>query len=227
MSKGALGYLRRQYLCVLRRCAFLNAFSSWLLLVAPMAMAEQPGIVADGRTATTLTQAGAVTDITTATVKGNNAFNSFTRFNIGLGQTVNLHVPREAANLLNLVRNERSQIDGVMNAYKDGRIGGNVFFFNPHGMVVGAQGQINVGSLTVATPTPAFMERLIGPGGVIDDAAVDQALRGEIPLSETGLITVKGSVKAARAVQLAGQYRRPRSRRADAAGRRHSAHRRQ
>ncbi|MCB1953017.1 MAG: leukotoxin LktA family filamentous adhesin, partial [Rhodocyclaceae bacterium] len=203
MSQGALTYLRRQYLCVLRRCAFLNAFSSWLLLAAPMAMAGQPGIVTDGRTATTLTQAGAVTDITTATVKGSNAFNSFSRFNIGSGQTVNLHLPQQAANLLNLVRNERSQIDGVMNAYKDGRIGGNVFFFNPHGMVVGAQGQINVGSLTVATPTPAYMERLIGPGGAIDDVAVEQALRGEIPLSESGLITVKGSVKAARAVQLA------------------------
>ncbi|TVT46933.1 MAG: leukotoxin LktA family filamentous adhesin [Denitromonas halophila] len=203
VSQGALTYLRRQYLCVLRRCAFLNAFSSWLLLAAPMAMAGQPGIVTDGRTATTLTQAGAVTDITTATVRGNNAFNSFSRFNIGSGQTVNLHLPQQTANLLNLVRNERSQIDGVMNAYKDGRIGGNVFFFNPHGMVVGAQGQINVGSLTVATPTPAYMERLIGPGGAIDDAAVDQALRGEIPLSESGLITVKGSVKAARAVQLA------------------------
>lgn len=203
MSYGALAYLRRQYLCVLRRCAFLNALSSWLLLAAPMAAVAQPGIVTDGRTATTLTQAGATTDITTATVRGNNAFNSFSRFNIGAGQTVNLHLPQQAANLLNLVRNERSQIDGVMNAYKDGRIGGNVFFFNPHGMVVGAQGQINVGSLTVATPTPAFMERLIGPGGVIDDAAVDQALRGEIPLSESGLITVKGSVRAARAVQLA------------------------
>ncbi|MCB1963628.1 MAG: leukotoxin LktA family filamentous adhesin [Rhodocyclaceae bacterium] len=203
MSYGALAYLRRQYLCVLRRCAFLNAFSSWLLLAAPAAMAAQPPIVTDGRTATTLSQSGAVTDITTATVRGKNAFNSFSRFNIGSGQTVNLHLPQQTANLLNLVRNERSHIDGVMNAYKDGRIGGNVFFFNPHGMVVGAQGQINVGSLTVATPTPAYMERLIGPGGVIDDAAVDQALRGEIPLSESGLITVKGSVKAARAVQLA------------------------
>ncbi|MCB1939957.1 MAG: leukotoxin LktA family filamentous adhesin, partial [Rhodocyclaceae bacterium] len=136
MSYGALAYLRRQYLCVLRRCAFLNAFSSWLLLAAPAAMAAQPPIVTDGRTATTLSQSGAVTDITTATVRGKNAFNSFSRFNIGSGQTVNLHLPQQTANLLNLVRNERSHIDGVMNAYKDGRIGGNVFFFNPHGMVV-------------------------------------------------------------------------------------------
>ncbi len=203
MSYSALAYLRRQYLCVLRRCAFLNAFSSWMLLAAPAAMAAQPAIVTDGRTQTTLTQAGAVTDITTATVKGQNAFNSFTRFNIGSGQTVNLHLPGQTANLLNLVRNERSIIDGVMNAYKNGQIGGNVFFFNPHGMVVGAQGQINVGSLTVATPTPEYMERLVGPGGIIDDAAVNQALSGQIPLSPSGLITVKGTIRAVRAAQLA------------------------
>jgi filamentous hemagglutinin family protein len=201
VSYAAQAYLRRQYLCVLRRCAFLNAFASWLLLAAPAAMAAD--IVTDGRTQTTLNRSGTVTDITTATVKGQNAFNSFSRFNIGSGQTVNLHLPGQATNLLNLVRNERSVINGVMNAYKDGRIGGNVFFFNPHGMVVGAQGQIKVGSLTVAAPTPEYMERLVGPGGVIDDAAVNQALSGEIPLSESGLITVKGGIRAVRAAQLA------------------------
>ena len=34
MSYAAQAYLRRQYLCVLRRCAFLNAFASWMLLAA-------------------------------------------------------------------------------------------------------------------------------------------------------------------------------------------------
>ncbi len=177
MSHGALAYLRRQYLCVLRRCAFLNAFASWMLLAAPAAMAAD--IVPDGRTQTSLQQAGAVTDVSTATVRGKNAFNSFSRFNIGSGQTVNLHVPKRAANLLNVVRKERSVLNGVMNAYKDGRIGGNVYFFNPHGVVVGQQGQINVGSLHVAAPTPAYVERLVGPNGQIDNAAVAQALSGE------------------------------------------------
>ena len=202
MSDSALGYLRRQYLCVLRKCAFLSAFSSQLLLMAA-AHAGSPAIVPDGRTATVLNSSGAVTDIRTGTVRGNNAFNSFSRFNIGSGQTVNLHLPAATVNLLNLVRNERSMLNGVMNSYKDGRIGGNVFFFNPHGTVVGAQGQINVGSLTMAAPTPEYMERLIGPGGQINDDAVAQALSGEIPLSESGVITIKGSVRAARAVQLA------------------------
>lgn len=40
-SQGSLTYLRRQYLCVLRRYAFLNVCSSWLQLAAPMAMAPE------------------------------------------------------------------------------------------------------------------------------------------------------------------------------------------
>ncbi len=203
MSYSALAYLRRQYLCVLRRNAFLNAFASWMVFAAPAALAGPADIVTDGRTATTLNRNGDVTDISTTTVQGENAFNSFNRFNIGAGQTVNLHVPDRANNLLNLVRKERSVINGVMNAYKDGRIGGNVFFFNPHGVVIGQQGQVNVGTLSVATPTPEYMERLVGPGGAIDEAAVRQALSGEIPLSPSGLITVKGKINAVRAAQLA------------------------
>ena len=201
MSYGALGYLRRQYLCVLRRCAFLNACAAPLMMMAA-AHAGSAAIVPDGRTATTLASHGTVTDIRTSTVKANNAFNSFSRFNIGRGQTVNLHLPGGSSNLLNLVRNERSALDGVMNAYKDGRIGGNVFFFNPHGVVIGAGGQINVGSLTVATPTAGFMDKLIDGAGRIDDATLAAALEGRIPLSESGLITVEGRVRAARAVNL-------------------------
>ena len=71
--------------------------------------------------------------INTGTVKGVNAFNSFSQFNVNGGQTVNLNLPTGTANLLNLVRDGVSNIGGIVNAYKDGRIGGNVFFFNPHG----------------------------------------------------------------------------------------------
>jgi len=110
-------------------------------------------ITTDGRTQTQLTINGSVTDVTTRTVQGVNAINSFHRFNIGNGQTVNLYLLTGTANLLNLVHDERSYFDGVLNAYKGGRIGSNVYFLNPHGMLVGAGGVLNVGSLTMATPT--------------------------------------------------------------------------
>lgn len=208
MSYGALTYLRRQYLCVLRRCSALNASAAWAALaaagvVASPAVLAAPDIVPDGRTQTRINTQGAVSDITTATVRGNNAFNSFSRFNIAAGETVNLQLPASTTNLLNLVRDQRSVFDGVLNAFKDGRIGGNVFFFNPHGLVVGAQGQLNVGSLTLVAPTPGTLDRLVSAAGVVDDAAVAQALAGRYSLGDSGLIRVKGTINAARAVQLA------------------------
>ncbi|MDI1349481.1 leukotoxin LktA family filamentous adhesin, partial [Aquabacterium sp.] len=208
MSHGAITLVRRQYLAILRRCASLNA-SGWMalggfsaglgLLTGGVAQAAGPGIVTDGRTQTAVTPVGgnqAVIDVTTQTVKGVNGFNSFSQFSVYGGQTVNLHVPQGAANLLNLVNGPQSQIDGVLNAYKDGRIGGNVFFFNPLGIVVGAGGQVNVGSLMLATPTQAYMDRLMDGQGRIDDAALAEALAGRVPLSASGLISVKGQVRA-------------------------------
>ena len=204
MSHGAITQFRRQYLAILRRCATLNAMG-WMacglgaggaVLLTPVD-AQAQGIVTDGRTNTTVTGGGtANVTVNTGTVKGVNAFNSFSQFNVNGGQTVNLNLPTGTANLLNLVRDGASNINGIVNAYKDGRIGGNVFFFNPHGFVVGAGGQINVGSLLMATPTSAFMDKLVGPGGAVDDAAVADALAGRIPLTTSGLITMQGRIRA-------------------------------
>lgn len=204
MSHGAITQFRRQYLAILRRCATLNAMG-WMacglgaggvVLLTPVD-AQAQGIVTDGRTDTTVTGGGtASVTVNTGTVRGVNAFNSFSHFNVNNGQTVNLNLPTGTANLLNLVRNSASQINGIVNAYKDGRIGGNVFFFNPHGFVVGAGGQINVGSLLMATPTSAFMDKLVGAGGAIDDTAVADALAGRIPLTTSGLITMQGRIRA-------------------------------
>jgi filamentous hemagglutinin family protein len=204
MSYAALGFLRQQYLCVLRRCAWFNAGMISGLICLPSVSVQAGSIVPDGRTQTQVSVNGAITDITTQTIRGANAFNSFSRFNVDTANTVNLHLPGQTSNLLNLVHGEKSYINGLVNAYKDGRIGGNVFFFNPYGVVVGESGVLNVGSLTMATPTTAFMDRLVNPAGVIDDAATAQALTGQVPLSQTGLVLVKGRINAAAGVTLAG-----------------------
>lgn len=204
MSYAALGFLRRQYLCILRRCAWYNALAVCGSLVLPGTGALADSIVADGRTQTQVAVSGAVTNITTQTLRGNNAYNSFSKFNVDTGNTVNLHLPGQTSNLLNLVHGERSYINGLVNAYKGGSIGGNVYFFNPYGVVVGAGGVINVGSLTMSTPTTQFMDRLINPSGSIDDAATAQALAGQMPLSPTGLVRVEGRIHATQDVTLAG-----------------------
>jgi filamentous hemagglutinin family protein len=145
---------------------------------------------------------GAVTNVTTATVRGANAFNSFSIFNVPHGTTANVHVPASAHNLINIVRDRRSDVHGVLNSIRDGRIGGNVWFANPHGFLVGPTGVVNVGALTLTTPTQAFVDKFFVSPGNPNDAAVSQLLAGTEPRNASGTIAVQGRINAAEGVRL-------------------------
>jgi mucin-19 len=174
---------------------------------SPAPDAASPGnqIIPTGRTATTVAVSGAVTDITTATISSGNAYNDFSLFRAVAGTTVNLQVPSPANNLVNVVRNAPAVVNGILNSYKDGQIGGNVVFADPYGFVVGSQGTINVGSLMVRTPSAAFLDQLINPAGKIDDTAAAALLAGDIPLSPDGRVSIRGTVNARDNVSLAAQ----------------------
>ena len=112
-----------------------------------------------------LQTSGSVTNVTTSTISGNNAFNSFSQFSVGQGNTVNLQLPTGTQNLVNIVRDAPVYVNGTLNSYMNGAIGGNVYFADPKGFVVGRSGTVNVGSLNVSTPTREFTDSLIGAGG--------------------------------------------------------------
>lgn len=101
-----------------------------------------------------------------------------------------------------MVYGGRTEINGVLNAYANGHIGGNVAFADPYGLVVGRSGVVNVGSLSVSTPTKDFMNRMLGAGGQINDAAVSQFLAGEAPLSADGSVDIEGRINAAGGIRL-------------------------
>ena len=153
-------------------------------------------IVPDGRTATTVGTVGNVTDVHTSTQRGANAFNSFQSFSVGVGQVANLHLPSSAANLINLVRGEGTTIDGLLNSIRDGRIGGNVYFANPHGFIVSSSGVVNVGSLHVSTPSQRFVDDFFSAPGSPDEAMVAQLLSGNAPRNANGVIVIDGRVNA-------------------------------
>lgn len=159
-------------------------------------------IIPDGRTATTVGTIGNVTDIHTTTRRGANAFNSFHTFNVDAGHVANLHLPDNAANLINLVRDERTTIDGMLNAIRDGSIGGNVYFANPHGFIVSSGGVVNVGNLHVSTPTQGFVDDFFTAPGAPDDAAVALLLSGNAPRNAGGVVTIDGRVNAVDGVSL-------------------------
>lgn len=162
-------------------------------------------IVIDGKTETQVIVSNNITDITTNTISGVNAINSFKIFNVAQSNVVNLYIPDTATNLINLVHNERSEIYGMLNSIKDGQIGGNVYFLNPHGILVGESGVINVGSLAMITPTNDFM------GGFFNDLtgkpfelSIQQVLEGQVPISDSGLVTIKGKVNAISDINIQG-----------------------
>ena len=159
-------------------------------------------IVPDGRTATSLSVSGATTDITTGTMAGGNAYNSFSRFEVGEQNTVNLHVPSNAGYLINIVRDAPVVVEGTLNGYKNGRIGGNVVFSDSHGFIVGEKGVVNAGSLTVNTPTRDFLDQVIDPAGNINTELGARLITGDVPLSPDGSIVIKGKINAKRGVSL-------------------------
>lgn len=162
---------------------------------------------------------GNVTHIWADKVVSNAAVNVFKDFQLDANNIANMYFNTkgasgaDAANLVNFV-NSRIDINGTVNAVKDNKIGGNLFFLSKDGMAVGKSGVINTGSLYVMTPTQDFMdaaktiattapdetaaEKLAHITNITTDAASWQS----IPLNSSGTITVLGKVNAVNEVRL-------------------------
>ncbi len=187
---------------VRRSTASLLALNLGLAFMPPAMAGPADGIVIDGRTQTTIGTVGNTVSVNTTTVNGLNAFNSFKTFNVGTGVTANLYLPTGTDNLFNLVRDARSDIFGTVNAIKGGQVGGNVWFANPYGMVVGTSGVLNVGALTVATPTTGFVDSFFTSPNNPDLGAVNQLLNGTAPRNAAGVVTIQGRINAINGVTL-------------------------
>jgi hypothetical protein len=161
----------------------------------------QTVLTPDGKTATNVQRSGAVVDVTTGTVKGVNAFNSFKRFEVGQPDTVNLRLPDGTSTLINMVYDAPIRIDGVLNSIKGNQIGGRVVFADPFGMVVGRTGVLNVGSLIATSPTASFLSGVIGVNG-IDDAAVGMLLSTKLAQAPGSSVRIDGRINALERVRL-------------------------
>ncbi|MBR1087140.1 leukotoxin LktA family filamentous adhesin [Bradyrhizobium manausense] len=198
MLQGLARFRSMSLLCAMQM-VFLPVFSIRL-------QAQTANVIApDGRTGTSLQTSGSVTNVTTSTVSGANAFNSFSQFSVGQGNTVNLRLPTGTKNLVNIVRDAPVYVNGTLNSYMNGAIGGNVYFADPKGFVVGRSGTVNVGSLNVSTPTREFTDSLIGPNGAINGTAVGNLMAGSFPVSPDGNVRIYGRINAIDGVRLTGQ----------------------
>jgi filamentous hemagglutinin family protein len=162
------------------------------------------GLKTDTDTSVIVVNSNTVT-ITTATKKGGTAFNSFGDFNVATGNTVNMVVPDGASTLVNLVHDTATVINGNLNGVQGGSIGGHVIFADPSGMVVGASGVVNVGSLTVTTPSALQMQQLVitavnGSSADGNKAATD--LKAGTLNGGSGTLSIGGKINASGSINL-------------------------
>lgn len=169
---------------------------------------------------TIINKGNGVTDIWADRVVGNSAVNVFKDFQLDANNIANMYFKTQQGsewkdNLVNFV-NSRIDINGTVNAVKDNKIGGNLFFLSKDGMAVGKSGVINTGSLYVMTPTPDFMEAVqtVGTEAPAEDAnkylgyitnITDPTKANAweiIPVNTSGTITVLGKVNATNEVQM-------------------------
>ena len=145
----------------------------------------------------TLANGGKQYDITNQQVNNGNALNKFTDFALTQHDVANLHMG-EANHQINVVKN-KIDIDGVVNAIKDNKIGGDVYFFSNAGIAVGANGVFNVGRLTLGT-NAAYGEALYNGG--MEKHLLQSAAAQAKAVSGGSDITLKGKVYAANDVVL-------------------------
>ncbi|HEY5796434.1 MAG TPA: leukotoxin LktA family filamentous adhesin [Bosea sp. (in: a-proteobacteria)] len=162
-------------------------------------------ITPDGRTQTNVAVSGTTTTITTQTISGGAGYNSFSRFEQAAGTTVNMHLPQNTGALVNIVRDGPVVVNGILNSYRNGQIGGHIYFSDSAGFTVGPSGVINTGQLTVNTPTREFLDQVIGSGGVVNEALAARLRANDVPVSPDGRIVVDGAINARRGVTLHGQ----------------------
>ena len=86
--------------------------------------------------------------------------NKFKDFSLDKGHIANMQFDK-LQTLANLVDN-KININGTVNALRDGKIGGNLYFLSPNGIAVGASGVINAGSFTGAAVDKSYFNKLSG-----------------------------------------------------------------
>lgn len=137
-------------------------------------------------------------------MNGDIAVNHFKDFNLTAGDIANLYFQTEgsknwAGNLVNLV-DSRIDVAGTVNAVKENKIGGNLFFLSSSGMAVTSGGVINAGALTVLTPTDDAMKSFDNWENI--NKIVESP--AEIALNSSGTITIEGTVNTVGDIRMYG-----------------------
>lgn len=140
-------------------------------------------------------------DIYAESVHGDVGLNRFKDFKVGNQELANLYFQqaKDSAAFNTLVNTVDSRIDinGTVNAIRDNKVGGNLYFLSKDGMIVGTSGVVNAGSLTVLAAENSFENA---------KAASEALQKQNWELSSKGTIDVSGTLNTATGIDLRAAY---------------------
>ena len=141
-------------------------------------------------------------------VNGDVGYRQFDNFNLSKGDIANLIFKygnsRDIETFINLVNNG-VKVDGILNTMRDGNFyNGHAVFITPGGMAIGASGVLNVGSLSVITPTEDKYNTLKGEYDARNYTNINNISNLLNNEANVGNITVEGKVLARNGIQLRG-----------------------
>ncbi len=140
---------------------------------------------------------------------GNLARSVYDDFNLDQNEIANMHFNQRggstyAFNLVNFV-NAHVDINGTLNAIRDGAVDGNLYFLSPEGIAVGASGVINAGGFTAYAVDSSDFKDL--RDGDMDDLRTQLATNinnGFLEPSDKS-VEINGVINARNRIALRGQ----------------------
>jgi hypothetical protein len=162
----------------------------WLLTaVSANAVATDHNIDAVAGFTTVNTTGTNTQQVVNGYTSGGVAINVFNHFVVGNGNTVNLVVPAGSSKLVNIVRSSQPEVWGTLASYQNGTLGGDVTFASSYGFLVGSTGVVNVGKLTLRTPSQDDITNFVSGSKAIGDLT-----SGTYTLSGSGLVSIQGKI---------------------------------
>lgn len=181
--------------------SFITAYSMLFLNITPVfAQTNITGVQGNN----------GVYNIDAAKVSGSTGFRQYKDFTLDNGDVANLKFDQGYNKFVNLVDNQVN-INGIVNTVKgDAFYNGHAIFVSPNGIVVGASGVLNVGSLTMATPTQSKYNDLkhAYDGDLsyhLSDYEHGADKYNDLLKNSEGTITINGKIMAKENVELYGK----------------------
>ncbi|MBQ9271030.1 MAG: hypothetical protein IJ218_02030, partial [Alphaproteobacteria bacterium] len=181
--------------------SYITAYSMMFLNVAPVYATTITGVTGNN----------GVYDIPADKISGETGFRQYEKFELSDGDIANLQFKKdtkEYSKFVNLVDN-KVDINGIVNTVKgDAFYNGHAIFVSPKGIVVGASGVLNVGSLTMMAPSEnAYKSFKDNYGANIKDVEFDVEHENYKSLirNSSGTIEINGKVFAKDTVSAYGR----------------------